>query len=128
MGCVDGLHVELEGPQPKGAYEIAVEADGKRATCRVSLPLPACDKGPAVQCKGDVEVMIGEKGCALPPDQHGFGPLNFKGAAANVKVSVKRAGKEVGAGTFSPTYRTVQPNGPNCPPTCKQARDKITVK
>lgn len=128
MGCIDGFHVDVE-PQAwaKGQYKLVIEADGKKSTCEATLPLPACGKQ-AVSCKGDVQVMIGESGCALPPDQQGLGPFNFKGAPAKVSITVSRGGKEVGKGTFSPTYKQVQPNGPSCPPTCNHASDKITIK
>jgi hypothetical protein len=128
MGCVDGFHVGVD-PEvwPKGRYQLELEADGKKSTCEASLPLPACGKK-AVSCKGDVEVMIGESGCALPPEQHGLGPFTFKGKPAKVAITVKRGGKEVGKASFSPAYKTVQPNGPSCPPTCEHATDKITVK
>ena len=127
-GCLDGLHVEVD-PQvwPKGRYQLEIEADGKKSTCEATLPLPACGTR-AVTCKGDVEVMVGESGCALPPEQQGLGPFNFKGKPSKVSIRVKRDGKEVGKAGLSPAYKTVQPNGPDCPPKCEQASDKIAIK
>ncbi len=129
MGCIDGYTLEVSpAAWPKGKYVLSLEADGKRSTCEATLPLPACDKGRAVTCKGDVEVLVGESGCALPPEQQGLGPLTFKGAPAKVSVAITRGGKEVGKGTFTPTYKTVQPNGPDCAPTCKHGTDSLTIK
>lgn len=129
MGCMDGFHVDVE-PQAwaKGKYKLVISADDKTTTCEGSLPLPACDKGKALACKGDVEVMIGESGCALPPEQQGFGPFNFRGNPKQVKIAISRGGKEVAKSEFSPAYKTVQPNGPECGPTCNSASEKMTVK
>lgn len=129
MGCMNGLNVDVE-PQawPKGKYKIAITADGKSSVCEGTLPLPACDKGKALSCKGDVEVMVGESGCALPPEQQGFGAFNFKGNPAKVTIEVSRNGKSVGKADFTPAYKTVQPNGPDCEPTCNHASEKMTVK
>lgn len=129
MGCVDGFNVELEPKAwPKGKYKFVVTADDKSTVCEGALPLPACDKGNALTCKGDVKVMIAESGCALPPDQQGFGPINFMGAPKKVRVVVSRDGKGAGKADFEPGYKKVQPNGPECGPTCNFASDKMTVK
>jgi hypothetical protein len=128
MGCIDGFHVDVE-PQvwPKGRYKFTIAADDRNMICEGSLPLPACGKQ-ALACKGDVEVMIAESGCALPPEQHGFGGFTFKGAPAKVSITIARGGKEVAKGTYTPAYKKVQPNGPECQPTCNHASDKLTVK
>ena len=129
MGCIDGFNVELEPKAwPKGKYKIVVTADDKSTTCEGALPLPACDKGKALTCKGDVKVMVAESGCALPPDQQAFGPFNFMGTPKKVGIAISRDGKSVAKADFQPAYKTVQPNGPECAPTCNFASDKMTVK
>jgi hypothetical protein len=129
MGCIDGFNVEVEAKAwPKGKYKIVVTADDKSTTCEGALPLPACDKGKALTCKGDVKVMVSENGCALPPDQHGFGPFNFMGTPKKVGIAISREGKSVAKADFQPAFKTVQPNGPECGPTCNFASDKMTVK
>ncbi len=129
MGCIDGFNVEVEPKAwPKGKYKILVTADDKSTVCEGALPLPACDKGKALTCKGDVKVMVTESGCALPPAEQGFGPVNFMGAPKKVRIVVSRDGKEVGKADFEPGYKKVQPNGPECGPTCNFAADKMTVK
>ena len=130
MGCLDGLHVELAttaglGP---GTYAIELEADAAKGSCEVTLPLPPCDKGSATVCKGDVAVLVGERGCALDPAAHGFGPLTFKGAPARVRVVVRKGTAELGASTFTPTYRKVRPNGEGCGPVCQHATERLELK
>jgi hypothetical protein len=129
MGCIDGLTVDVDKQVwPKGKYKFVINADDKSTTCEGALPLPACDKGKALTCKGDVDVMIAESGCALPPEQHGFGTLTFKGMPKKVRVVVTRDGKEFAKGDFTPSYKKVQPNGPDCEPTCNHASEKMTVR
>jgi hypothetical protein len=94
----------------------------------VTLPLPPCEKGAATVCKGDVAVLVGERGCALDPAAHGFGPLTFKGAPARVRVAVRKGSAELGAATFTPTYRKVQPNGEGCGPVCQHATERLELK
>jgi hypothetical protein len=130
MGCLDGLHVELAttaglGP---GTYALELEADAAKGSCEVTLPLPPCDKGSATVCKGDVAVLVGESGCALDPAAHGFGPLTFKGAPARVRVVVRKGTAELGAATFTPTYRKVRPNGEGCGPVCQHATERLELK
>ena len=130
MGCLDGLHVELAPSAGLGAgtYAIELEADAAKGSCEVTLPLPPCDKGPATVCKGDVAVLVGESGCALDPAAQGFGPLTFKGTPARVRVVVRKGTAELGAATFTPTYRKVQPNGQGCGPVCQHATERLELK
>jgi hypothetical protein len=126
MGCENGFKVELNAKDPKktfgkGAYTVEVLSGGKASKCEISLPLPACEKGPAAKCTGDIKVDLVASGCALPPDAHSFGPVSFPESPAEVEIIVKKDKKKLGEGKFKPTYKTVQPNGPGCEPTCNQA-------
>ena len=40
---------------------------------------------------------------------------------ASVAVSVHHDDALLGEGSYSPTYATSEPNGPDCEPTCKNA-------
>ncbi|MCP4249122.1 MAG: hypothetical protein GY778_18925 [bacterium] len=44
-----------------------------------------------------------------------------------VEVTVLRDGIIVGQAVFHPIYEAIQPNGPDCPPTCLQAGDELIV-
>jgi hypothetical protein len=71
---------------------------------------------------------IGESGCALPAEQHGFSELRVGGApATKVTITVSRDGNELVKKTLTPQYKTSQPNGPGCPPVCHNASDALTI-
>ncbi len=130
IGCLDGFRIALEpaGGMPAGAYTFAVEIDGALTTCEGSLPLAACEAGPSVTCSSDA-VAIGESGCAMDPASQSFSDVIFQ-APNNpeaVKLTISRDGAVIGEGEFSPEYRRVQPNGPECAPTCEQAEATLEL-
>lgn len=130
MGCLSGLAIDIEpaaGGWTKGTYVIDVVADGKKSTCELKLPLPACDKGPATKCEGEAGVKVLERGCGQPASQQTFGPLRFVSAPAEIKVTVKKDGKQLTDSTVKPAYKTVQPNGPDCDPVCQQGKERVCV-
>ncbi len=129
MGCVSGLHVNFAKVTPwtAGAYTFALELDGAAVTCTGALPLPACDQGPALRCDVEGKVQIGESGCALPPEQHGFSDIQIFGEPAKVKLTIKREDQQLHSGELAPTYVTVQPNGPGCEPECRSANAEVAL-
>ncbi len=127
MGCVDGLHIDLSPDVwQAGSYRFVVVADGKQTTCEGSLPLRACEQGPSLSCTGE-GVLIGESGCALPATQHGFSDIHMQAGPSSVTVTIERDGAEIVRKTFTPAYQEAMPNGPDCPPVCRQAREQIVV-
>lgn len=127
IGCVDGLSLELAPPGgtwAPGKYVFEVTTPAGTTRCEGALPLPACESGPALACSGP-PVSIGESGCALPKDQHGFSTLDLPTGPAHVEVAITHEGKPLTRFVLDPTYRTVQPNGPTCEPTCRQANASI---
>ena len=95
IGCSDGLNVVVENA-PAPPYTVEVILpDGTRRTARCEAA-PGCEAG-----------------------------LFVEGVTAE-EVTVR---VDAGAGSSSqvvrPQYETAQPNGPGCPPVCKQAR--VTV-
>jgi len=103
-----------------------VEADGHTTVCEGRLPLGACDAGPSLQCDGE-GVSISESGCALPPEMHGFASIDLRAGPAEVRVTISREGDQVASGRFQPEYAETQPNGPGCPPVCRQASARLNV-
>jgi hypothetical protein len=86
----------------------------------VTLPFASCQTSSTV-CSGTDWNVI-ESGCALPADQQAIAGIVFsQSAPATVDVVVSRAGGQLAAGTFTPSYQTSQPNGPDCSPTCHGA-------
>ncbi len=127
MACLDGLRIELApaaGTWGKGSYTFEVVTPAGTTTCEGSLPLPACDAGAALRCSGP-PVSIGESGCALPAEQQGFASLELNEGPATFAVTIRKDGAELAKQTFTPAYRTVSPNGPQCGPTCRQASDTL---
>lgn len=129
IGCSNGFSVDWEsssGWKP-GRYTFEIELDGARTTCEAKLPLRACEEGPSVSCAPSGAVQIGESGCALPPGQHGFSGFSTTAFPAAVTIVIKRDGEQILREERAPTYRTVEPNGPDCPPTCRQAHEALRV-
>lgn len=127
IGCVNGFALTTKAEAwPAGSYRFVVKLDEKTVTCEGSLPLPACDKGLSLKCDGE-GVMIGESGCALPAEQHGYSDIHLDGEPAAVNVSVERDGEVVTSQDFTPEYKTLYPNGESCGPVCKQATGTLVL-
>jgi len=129
IGCMDGLALELtpSSAWPAGDYSFAFVIDGAPVTCGGALPLPACGDGPALACDVAGAVQIGESGCALAPDSHGFSDILFMSAPKTVELTISRAGAPLLARTLTPTYRESQPNGEGCPPVCTSANMTLAL-
>ena len=95
IGCEDGLTVAVEGT-PDSAYRLEIRAPGEEIRVQ-ECPSPA-------EC-GQVFLV-------------GFLP-------EEVTVELVTESGERSTRTVRPEIETVQPNGPDCPPTCRQAR--VTV-
>lgn len=129
MGCISGLHVQVTKPTPwtPGPYEFLFDIDGTAVSCKGALPLPACEQGSAITCDVADKVQIMESGCALPPEQHGFGDVTFTGEPKAVKVTIKQGETVLKSAELTPEYKTLQPNGPDCEPTCNSANGSIAL-
>lgn len=128
IGCIDGLHIELEpnASWAPGRYRFVLEAGGAEQVCEATIPLPPCE-APPVTCSGASFAQIGASGCAMPPAQHGFATIHFPDAHEQVRVLVERDGEPLLDQALQPTYRTLQPNGPGCGPTCRSANARLSV-
>jgi hypothetical protein len=95
IGCEDGLTVVVEGT-PRGAYRVEARAEGEPPRVRECTSPEAC------------------------------GQVFFAGfLPGEVTVEVTAVGGARSSRTVRPRVETVQPNGPDCPPTCRQGR--VTV-
>lgn len=96
IGCESGLEIRLDAP-PAGAYRVEVGSPG------VAEPrVQACD--PATRCDGRVYFR------------------DFTPEVATIRVI---AGADTLTRTLRPSYETLRPNGPDCPPTCRRAEVRI---
>ncbi|HVF59584.1 MAG TPA: hypothetical protein VNJ70_07235 [Thermoanaerobaculia bacterium] len=95
IGCSDGITVVVENA-PAPPYTVEVILpDGTSRTSRCEAA-PGCDAG-----------------------------LFFEGVTAEELTVRVTAGAGSSSEVVHPTYHVVQPNGPGCPPICKQARVQV---
>ena len=97
IGCVSGLQVEITGALP-AAYSLRVDVTGSSTAPRTIT----CDAGTQ---------------CANPVMFEDFTPDSVV-VELRADTAVRRIEQRV-------TYQTSQPNGPGCPPTCRQAMIRI---
>jgi len=138
IGCESGLAVRFEPTQgwPRGEYLFEIDVDGVQATCRASLPLPACpDRGapwPAspVSCEPADLLTVGGGTCASSPEHNGFSSLRLAAELrpGRVTITVIRNGDVVASARLAPEFLRLQPNGPACPPTCDVAEATVPVE
>lgn len=109
MGCSDDM-VNVAFPDLKpGTHKILIRADS-------TIIEKTCEAGEEV-------TRLDEKTDTV---MHSGGPcsLSFHGKFESVQIAVD--GKSLG--TFYPEYRSVRPNGPDCPPECIQASLIVRTK
>jgi hypothetical protein len=95
IGCSDGLNVLVENA-PATPYTVeAVLPDGTSRTAQ-------CEAAPG--CEGGVFL------------------ADITAAEVTVRIT---AGGGTSSQVVRPEYVETQPNGPNCPPTCRQARVQV---
>lgn len=131
MGCVGALEVEVVGGDKlaKGKYVVDVEADGKKGKCTFVAPGFCGDKAPA--CDGEVEIFVQTLGCDATDKGAPAAKINelrLPSTPAAATITVTRDGKKVGEAKLAPQYKEVRPNGPDCNPVCKQAKDRLEIK
>lgn len=126
IGCRDQFVIHTPNVKlAAGTYSITVDADGKTSTC----PLVVDAKGAKTDgCQGDAGVMLALPGSVPVAGAEGGFSLVFDKAPASIKVGVSIGKKKIADQGFTPVYRTFQPNGPDCKPTCKQGQETFTLK
>ncbi|MCA9646636.1 MAG: hypothetical protein KC492_38380 [Myxococcales bacterium] len=128
QGCDDGLRIEFQTAKWEvGSYAFRVEADGKHTLCKSVFPLMPCNIGRSVQCTGDPNAAVYESGCGVEAEKQSFSEVHFQSHPKQVKVTVLRDDVQIAEQSFKPTYTVTQPNGPNCEPTCHQAKETLKL-
>jgi hypothetical protein len=128
IGCADGLSLILtraDGSEPH--FEVSLVIDGKTIVC----PAPAlgssskCDDGVFVTLTEGQDCRQAATTTSATLTCTGNGRfqevVEIRRAPATLAVSLAQGGTTKPLGTLSPTYRTMQPNGPGCEPVCRQA-------
>jgi hypothetical protein len=110
IACSDELVVELrrdDGRAP--AFALTVMRDGKTTTCAAPGPQE-------VRCGPDVTSSIvgGDRAQQV---------VEIRGTPASVEIELRNGARVVGKKRFVPRYQQRQPNGPGCPPVCRQATE-----
>lgn len=126
---MNGLNVQVakSTPWPAGDYQMTFDVDGTVVACTGALPLRACEQGPSLVCDPAGRVQVTESGCALPPEQHGWGDVHVDGEPARVQLTIRHGDTVLHTADVRPTYTTSQPNGPGCEPTCRSATASVAV-
>lgn len=103
-----------------GVYEVDVATDVISAV--ITCPLDPAVPPYAKDCQTTNTSIRGQQAYSAPV----FGKLyiSILGEPKWVEIKVRRAGQPIGAHAFSPTYTTANPNGPDCPPTCRVAKSE----
>jgi len=129
IGCLNGLRLDLAKVTPwtAGNYVFTLELDAQTVTCKGALPLKPCDQGNALRCDVEGKVQIGESGCALPVEQHGFSDITISGEPARVKLTISREDQPLHTGELTPQYVTSRPNGEGCEPECRGAHAEVAL-
>jgi hypothetical protein len=120
VGCGSSFQLAFDRPATwaAGTYVVEVTADGAKSTCEITMPL-ACDRGPRCTGTGGWAPVL--SGCALAPAQHALTAIVFdKATPATIEVRVLQQTRQLGAGKYTPAYKTSEPNGPGCG-TCRTA-------
>lgn len=125
MGCIDGLSVAFEPPlMGKGTYTYDVTVDGTAYSCDATIPL----EGSSTVCGTGGVVSIYLSGSELDPGQQSLPGLHVEGTPKSVQIQVHRDKALVADADLSPKYQVVQPNGPDCEPTCHSAAADVATK
>jgi hypothetical protein len=122
VGCAPSLTIHFARARwPAGTYRIEVAADAVDEVCQVVVPL-GCSVGSMCTGPGGLDVSPDLSGCALDPALHTIEGVVFRySRPASVSVRVVQDERELGTGSFGPSYITSQPNGPGCLPVCHTA-------
>ena len=97
IGCDSGLTVVVD-PTPAGSFRVEADAPG--------------DSTRAVECS------------AQQPCANGAFFRDFTPESATIRVIVS---SDTTTRSVTPVYEALQPNGPQCPPTCRQATVTVST-
>ena len=121
MGCTNGLTIALQASQwQTGTYQVELITDGRVVHCSATIPLPKGDPGQTCDAS---DVRLGLSGSELPVSSQSLSEIMFLETQPKVvQVTIGRDSTQLATQTFTPSYRTAQPNGPGCEPTCRYAQ------
>jgi hypothetical protein len=138
IGCEDGFGVVIDGPSDKGVpiddrTHLFGAIDGVSFDCTAMPDHTEGDECPdarKLKCGGALvfinQVMHGNARASC--DERLLRRLDVPGTPRVVHVVIETVGRAPIDRTFSPSYTTLQPNGPACEPTCSVAGENVVVQ
>jgi hypothetical protein len=125
VGCQDGLSVRFERDSfEPGVYAVEIDLHGEFIHCQATIPLESdasdgCD---------DPRAMLYLSGSMLAVEEQRVEGFVMEGTDIGaMAVTVTLDGIEIGYAAFEPDYQELQPNGPECEPTCLYAEREIEL-
>ncbi|MDP2314533.1 MAG: hypothetical protein Q8P41_16645 [Pseudomonadota bacterium] len=120
IGCADGISLDFRLTEP-GDYTVTAVAGGETVACTASLPFDGTES-----CTGPGYVVI--SGTELPPaDQMLDGMWLETVEATDVHLTIVRSGETVIDEVLAVEYAILEPNGPECGPTCEFAQVDVSL-
>ena len=123
MDCADQVTINVRASDGQPPRDLAVELniDGKVVSC----PAPAGDPAETRTCAENVTLTYQEIRRCRGADCQGTGAfehaLVITGAPRRVRLEIEQGAKVLARKVVAPSYGRVRPNGPGCPPVCRQA-------
>jgi hypothetical protein len=134
IGCSDALTLNLSLPSgEKPNINVDLMIDGTAVSC------PALGDRPSATCAGNVTSTMVEGQTCTQTQQAGTVTqtctgngifhlrIEVPGTPKSVSYTANLNGAVVGQDSLSPTFQSVNPNGPGCDPACKQATADVTL-
>jgi len=132
IGCSDVWSLTLrnaDGAPP--TYGVVLDIDGTNVVCpAVSLDMRYATCADSVSIQLDDEVVCTEretedgKSQSCNPTGRFETRVIVQGTPAEVVATLSDGGTVTDERTFTPRYVETQPNGPECPPFCREASDR----
>lgn len=114
LGCIEGAEVEFRnGSWQPGSYEIEIKTENGRSRCSVEQRKTTSSKA----CEGDLVI-----DSLLP------GSFILTSHPKHIRVRVLKNGKKIDERSFSPTYKTIHPNGEGCPGACEISQERLIME
>jgi hypothetical protein len=126
---------------PSGRHEVILAIDGKPVTCRLDW-FPDAGKSfsdpvtaRCVPSSAEVNITVEQvRSCERYEDHRGVSVtqcrdlpgefierIRISGTPSQVRIVQRLGSAAIGERVIEPLYKTVQPNGPDCEPACRQA-------
>jgi hypothetical protein len=114
-GCFDGFRLEFApGFRAPGDFTFVLESPSGVISCAASIG-STLEQAPG----GD---------CVLEGDERGIVQLTASNKhPVDVELVVSRDDEEIMRVPLELNYETNRPNGPNCPPSCREAAARVDV-